>query len=206
MNQELESLIARTVPGLPGWCTVEKALKMAQLILDVRPERCVEIGVFGGRSLVPQAMALRWLEEHEGGNGRIVGVDPWHAGWCLEGKNDEANDTWWKTTDLEAVHQATMSAIWSHHLHGRCIVMRTGSGEASTLFGYETVEIVHIDGNHSELASCRDVDLWLPRLRPGGYAWMDDTDWATTQKAVAKLTEQCVLVDEVANCRLFRKR
>ncbi|MBI2809024.1 MAG: hypothetical protein HYX68_28910 [Planctomycetes bacterium] len=44
---------------LEGWCTPEKAQMLAALIIDALPALCVEIGVHGGKSLIPQAMALR---------------------------------------------------------------------------------------------------------------------------------------------------
>ena len=49
MSPDLQSRIEALVPKLEGWCTVEKALAMAQLILDAGPGHrlCVEIGVHG---------------------------------------------------------------------------------------------------------------------------------------------------------------
>ena len=90
------------------------------------------------------------------------------------------------------------------------MVLRCGSEHAVGLFpdypGAEQIDILHIDGNHSELASVRDVTTWLPRVKSGGYIWFDDTNWATTQRAIALLYVSCEVVKDVGDCRLFRKR
>jgi len=57
---------------IPGWCSDEKAQAMMDLVFSEQPQVCVEIGVFGGSSVFPTAMALRRL-----GNGVIYAIDPW---------------------------------------------------------------------------------------------------------------------------------
>jgi predicted O-methyltransferase YrrM len=211
-RKEIDHQIALTVPSMHGWCTVEKALAMADLIYETRPQLVIELGVFGGRSLIPQAMALK-----TNGHGHIYGIDPWKKEACLEGANDKENDEWWEKLDLEAVFLSCMDFIWSSGLDPWCSVIRAKSEHVVGLLpikekvGIEDVatnpiDILHIDGNHSEVASTRDVELWLPRVRRGGHIWLDDTDWATTKKAVDLLTAACDVVKDVGTCRLFRKR
>ena len=59
------------LPSIHGWCSYEKAEKFVETITDQKPQLCVEIGVFGGSSLIPQALALK---PH---SGVIIGIDPW---------------------------------------------------------------------------------------------------------------------------------
>ena len=54
---------------IPGWCTLEKADKLMQLIYDTQPKICIEIGVFGGSSIYPTASALKYL-----GAGTVYGA------------------------------------------------------------------------------------------------------------------------------------
>lgn len=194
-----------------GWCTEEKAVAMAQLIIGNNAKLVVELGVFGGRSLIPQALALRET------GGHIYGVDPWKKEACLEGINDKANDEWWNKLDLEAIHRSCMGFIWANDLDPWCTVIRAKGEHIAGLFpirekvGIEDqatnpIDILHIDGNHSEVASTRDVELWLPRVRHGGYIWLDDTDWSTTAKAVELLNAACDVIQDVGTCRLFRKK
>ena len=67
------------LPTIQGWCTIEKAAKLIELIVSNKLETCVEIGVFGGSSLVPQAMAIRY-----NGGGLVYGIDPWENNSALE--------------------------------------------------------------------------------------------------------------------------
>ena len=38
------------LPSIPGWCSKEKALAMMEIIKKNNCQKCVEIGVFAGRS------------------------------------------------------------------------------------------------------------------------------------------------------------
>jgi hypothetical protein len=58
------------------------------------------------------------------------------------------------------------------------------------------IDILHIDGNHSEWASSTDVVLWLPHLKPQGLLFMDDYDWESTQTAKRLIERQCTLIRE----------
>lgn len=200
MNDQLKKLIEETVPKMEGWCSEEKALAMAELVLEQKPLTVVEIGVFGGRSLIPQAMALR-----ENGAGRIYGIDPWQLDAAIEGDNGKENDDWWiQNVKLNEIHQLCMTEIWKHQLEERCVIIRAGSQYCTNLF--KKIDLLHIDGNHSELTSCRDVQLYGPKVRKGGFIWFDDTDWNTTKKAVQIMEEMADKVRSVGACSLYQKR
>lgn len=200
MRDELKKLIGDTVSKMEGWCSEEKAVAMAELILESFPKTVVEIGIFGGRSLVPQAMALK-----EMGAGVIYGMDPWQLDAAIEGDNGKVNDDWWiKNVKLNEIHQLCMAEIWNHKLEQSCVVIRSGSQFCVNLF--RKIDILHIDGNHSELTSCRDVQLYVPKVRKGGFIWFDDTDWSTTKKAVQMLEKVADKIREVGSCSLYQKR
>jgi len=200
LSPELQSKIEAVIAALHGWCSVEKALQMATLILDTRPEVIVEIGVFGGRSLIPQALAAV-----EADRGIVYGIDPWKKEAALAGSNDIANDEWWSKVDLEAIHQSCMEAIWSRALDKRACVIRATSETAANLFGNQTIDVLYLDGNHSEECSVQDVQLWLPKVKPLGFIWFDDTDWQTTRRAFAMLKGKLNYIREIDRCALFHK-
>lgn len=201
MTTELETKIKSLIPHLEGWCSVEKSLEMAQLILDTRPHIIVELGVFGARSLLPMAMAVR-----EAGQGVVYGIDPWQVEPAIEGEA-EANAQWWlKDCPLNVIHEGCMKAIWNEKLDPYVVVMRCRAEHAAHLFMRDRpIDILHFDQNHSEFASMRDIQLYYPLVKPGGYIWFDDTDWATTHAALNLLSEQANTVKDVGTCRLFRK-
>lgn len=184
---------------MEGWCSIEKALAMAELILETKPMSVVEIGVFGGRSLIPQAMALR-----ENGVGMVYGIDPWKKSVAIEGENSKENNEWWLKLDLEAIHVHCIDHIWRYNLDSWVTIIRAPSQNCRHLF--PLIDILHIDGAHSEVSSVRDVLNYLPRVKSGGYIWFDDTDWETTKRAVDLVEAECSKVKMVGSCALYRKR
>lgn len=198
----------RATPLPQGWCTDEKARLLAGLVLGSSPACVVEIGVFGGSSLVPLALALR-----KQGRGVVYGIDPWRREAALEGANDPANDAWWAAVDLEGAHRGAVEALWSRGLQTHAVLIRSGSETAAALF--PAIDLLHLDGNHSELASTRDVTLYLPRVRPDGLIVADDVNWPTTAQALRLLADHCSVVGDLVthdvagtctgHCRVFRK-
>ena len=63
---------------LDGWCSEKKARVLCALVSFFRPNVCVEIGVFGGKSLFAMASAC-----YEYG-GTVHGIDPWTKDEALE--------------------------------------------------------------------------------------------------------------------------
>jgi predicted O-methyltransferase YrrM len=52
------------------------------------------------------------------------------------------------------------------------------------------IDVVFIDGDHSFIGALRDFECWAPKVRPGGWIMIDDTD----QNSLAELLE---LVDKL---------
>lgn len=200
ITQQLQQRITEHLPLMEGWLTPERGVEMAELILQTKPGIVVEIGVFGGRSLIAQALALK-----SNGAGRIYGIDAWKPAAALEGEN-EANKQWWSSNvDLHHIHRLATEAIWNYGLDEYAVLLRGHSQFCCELF-IGGIDILFIDGNHSEPASCRDVELYLPMVIQGGHIWFDDCDWPTTQKALAMMNAQCDLIKDAGSYRLYRKR
>ncbi len=196
---ELAARIEALVPQLEGWCSIEKALAMAACICEYRPRCCVEIGVLGGRSLAPQALALQYL-----GEGRIFGIDPWQTSFSLQGDQDPGNSEFWGRVDHERLYRQCVRAIASAGLFEVCTLLRAPAERCTELF--DRIDLLHIDGNHDAEIAWRDVQSYLPKVPPGGHVWFDDADWKSTQKALAALQEQCVVVKHFGTHVWFRKR
>ena len=56
---KLKSKAFLAMDELEGWCAKDKAATLIDLVLMLKPKIVVEIGVFGGKSLVPIAYALQ---------------------------------------------------------------------------------------------------------------------------------------------------
>lgn len=189
-----------------GWLTPEVAHAMEELILATQPDVVVEIGVFAGLSLIHTAKALR-----ANGHGVVYGIDPWRKEDAIKGLGTMEDPSFWDRIDLDAVHYDCMRAIWDRGLEDYVIIVRATSQVAAQLFTFQrrdeidVIDILYIDGGHSEGTSCLDVELYLPCVKSGGHIWFDDADWASTQKAVDMLKSQCNWKKDLGHCHLYQK-
>lgn len=182
--EDLMKKIAELVPTLQGWCTVEKAQWLARWIVDHECLEVVEIGVFGGRSLIPMAMGMKFLDP--GGwvaTCQVYGVDPYSNVVAEADDLDDANRNWWKTVDLDTVHRSAKEAVIRLNLGSLVTFLVKTSVQAIVEFDNSSLDLVHVDGSHNEKASTRDVQIWWPKLKVGGVMVMDDADWAQVQPA-----------------------
>jgi predicted O-methyltransferase YrrM len=199
--------IQQILPTIHGWCTFEKASKFYNFIIEEKPNICVEIGVFGGSSLIPQAIALK-----ENGSGTIFGIDPWSTDAALECMIDEDNKKWWGQLDLEDIYKHCQNNVNKYELQNYCTLIKDKAENAVTRFADESIDLLHIDGNHSEDLSYKDAVLYLPKVKSGGYIFFDDIYWtegdnhATTRKAIGYLLKSCDKVEVVNNdCLILKK-
>lgn len=206
MSESLYQQIEGARPTLAGWCTPDKARKLADLVLDNRPALAVEIGTFGASSLCPIALAMKSI-----GHGMTVGVDPWTREACLEDMVEPANLSWWGKLDIEAIYRGAVTAIDRLGLKDFCRLIRARSEDAVNEFDDGSIGLLHIDGNHSEEPAYRDVVLYLPKVVSGGFIVCDDIDWCenghfTLRKALDYLRANgCREVDTMGNCMILRK-
>lgn len=176
---------------LEGWCSDLKATTLIDLVLKTQPEIIVEIGVWGGKSLVPMACALQ-----ANGKGTIFGIDPWSSFASTEEVKEEANRNFWARADHEWILRDLKEKIAQFGLNDRILLIRNSSENAPII---SNIDILHIDGNHSEKTSFADVTKWVPLMKPGGWIIFDDMTWAedgrcTTAKAVQWLDENCTKI------------
>jgi hypothetical protein len=183
MKEFLEK-VGAVVVTLNGWCTPEKAQWIARWIVDHRCVSVVDLGVFGGRSLIAMGLAMLQLEkERPGWPGRCIGIDSYSNSDCVEGEESAAGKDYWKGLDLGAVRRNAEDAIEQQGLKMICELMIMTGVHAVERFGDGTLDLVHVDGSHSQAESTRDVKLWWPKVRNGGLMVMDDTNWPTVAAA-----------------------
>ncbi len=154
-----------------GWTTVETAQILACLIMATRPKLVLEIGVWSGRSLIPQAMALQTI-----GSGQIIGIDPWNAKASAEGQTGD-HLKWWSEVDHEMIYQRFTSRLVHSGAALFASIHRCRSDEFK-LKDIGEIDILHVDGNHGEECSCYDITHFAPKVKRGGYLFMDDVEWA----------------------------
>lgn len=201
-QEEIQRLLSH-MTRLPGWCSEAKFVDIFKTCRQTNPQWVVEIGVFGGRSLLAFLGAI-------GCYNFIYGIDPYSRESIIEGGDGASNHDWWTQEELDSLYlnlSKYLSSVWGYAHPENILVRETSEQYAkSRTPGPPVVDILHIDGNHSELCSCRDVQLYLPMVIPGGLIYFDDINWPTTLKAQGMLAEQCDLLRVVDQCAVYRKR
>jgi predicted O-methyltransferase YrrM len=176
---------------LEGWCSKNKASLLVDLVFMLKPKTIVEIGVWGGKSLVPMAYALKVTE-----SGVIYGIDPWSNTASADGM-DGVNYDWWSTVDHMYILRHLRMKIMEFGLEDQIELIRATSEFATPI---HDIDILHVDGNHSEKAAMQDVNKWVPLVRKGGIIIFDDVTWATStasnSAAVKWLDEHCLRLVE----------
>lgn len=169
----------------PGWCWREKSDFLYNLAAKAEPYRnIVEIGVFGGRSLLPLVAGA----EFNGGilRGSLVrGYDIYER---HPAENKEGAQEWWDKIDYEKLHHGALT------LMDRCgfkfsVIEKLSSVDASLLHGRDTLAILHIDGSHRTWDAMEDVMIWNRKLCVGGHLILDDTNWPELKPVVAMVNE-----------------
>ncbi len=193
-GEDIEAAIHAVLPQLEGWCTPRKALWLAGLIQGNNIQRIGEIGVYGGRSLIPMALAARGRP-----GAAVYAIEPWDNHIAVAHATNAGNDQWWRDVDLAHIKQTFITAVLSCGLTEIIKTVELPSNDARIGFSVAGVKfnLLHIDGSHAEPQALADVMNWLPLVAPGGIIILDDIGWDTVAKARDFLRAQCTVIEEV---------
>lgn len=173
--------------SLEGWCSTNKASILMDFIFMLKPKTIVEIGVWGGKSLIPMAFALKANNQ-----GKIYGIDPWDTQASIQGMEGQ-NKNWWGSVDHSQIYNGLTKQIELLKLNSQIELIKKTSKAAPAI---SSIDLLHIDGNHSDEASYLDVQKWVPLVAQGGLIVFDDINWKTTKRAVDYLNEHCTKLCE----------
>jgi cephalosporin hydroxylase len=165
--------------SIHGWCTKEKALTLMNLVYQIRPNLSVELGVFGGKSLLPIGIASSSVKQ----TSKVIGIDAWESTASLEGTNSKENDEWWANINYNEMFEYTQALMKTNKVDSVIELWKCKSSDAVVKFTDESIDLLHQDSNHSEEISCEEVEMYWNKVRHGGYWVFDDTNWETTKKA-----------------------
>lgn len=204
----LRALEARIVDYLkPSWCSAEKARLLLEVVVVTKPAIAVEVGAFTGSSTLPMVAGLRHL-----GEGHAWIVDAWSNEEAVRGlPAGEVNMTWWSGLDMSGIKRQFDQLVGDWSLGPYCQVLAEPSRNAAGRV--EAIDFLNLDGNFSPEGARLDSELFLPRVRSGGFALMSNAlvtvgGTPTKLKALWPFFDSCDLVCELddRNTLLFRKR
>lgn len=169
------------------WCTTEKAVTLAALVVSLRPKVVVEIGVWGGSSLVPMALAAKelgtWTDpiSQRASSCKVIAIDPWDPVASIEGQ-DPVNAAWWGEKQRHVwAYETFLQRLKMFELEDVVEIRRERSDVSVSPSG---IGLLHVDGNHGEQAVA-DVLRFSPNVRAGGIVILDDYHWSSGSVARA---------------------
>lgn len=164
----LFNTINHLVPTLHGWATPAKSITLASAVLALRPDIIVEVGVWGGKSLFPMALACKEI-----GKGTVIGVDPWSPAASVQGQTLE-NQKWWSEQPHEVVYRDFLQKRGELGLNEIVKVERMTSDYFDPP---KRIGLCHLDGNHGPQAA-KDAEKFGPLVQIGGLLFLDDVNWS----------------------------
>ena len=151
-----------------GWCSLNKAgciIDCVNEICSIRQDPvCVEIGVYGGKSVIPVVLELKRFQK-----GKLYAIDPWDNIEATKGYSGEHYNFWFNA-DLNGIYNLFTSLISENGCQDFVEVIRKSSDEAPEI---DNIDFLYIDGQHTEQA-IRDVHKYASKVFLNGYCVVDD--------------------------------
>lgn len=151
---------------IQGWCTLRKAQTLAALVLAYRPLLVYEVGIYGGASILPMALACKHAK-----CGTVIGIDPYEVSASVQGEV-KVNADHWSKVDHKAIRDGFRKKVVELGLEKQITFYEHKSDDVEP----KIHEICHLDGNHTDQA-VRDVRRYGAKVRIGGFLVMDDPSW-----------------------------
>ena len=178
------------VTALEDWCSPQKAMLLYSLARAHKPKTVVEIGIYGGRSIVPIAAALK-----DNGVGQVYGIETWSGSAATSYRTNIANDFWWQNIDFPKLKGDFLQFVVQHRLQDTIRVVEAASDRCAGLF--DRIDLLHIDGGHSTYGAAQDVVNYVSKVPSGGIIVYDDINWPSTAAGLDILRDSCRLLHVV---------
>lgn len=187
-----------------GWCDLEKANHIMNFVHENCPQLCVEIGTLGGSTTFPLASTFKYIKQ-----GQLFTIDAWDNDEAIAGlRADDPNCEWWGEVDLKQVYKRFLFQMTKLQLKERCKILAMPSQDAVNQFADESIDMLYIDGNFSAAGSLADVTTYFPKVKPGGYIWLNDASYPEKLLSVTYLMRHAIWQKENSienKCIVFQK-
>ncbi len=185
LDAEIEEVLAEAPLDFGGGCTPFKGAVLGALLVEQQAQVIVEIGVLHGRGALALATAARRVD-----GARVWGIDPYALGAYPDAGQDHPVHAapiadWLAAFDFDGACDAMLDRMRRAGLADCFTLVREPSLQAASRFEPGTIDLLHIDGDHSRAAVEADVAAWLPLMRPGGIVVFDDISWPSIAPVAA---------------------
>jgi hypothetical protein len=151
-----------------GWCSLNKAGCIIDCIneicLTTQDPVCVEIGVYGGKSVIPVVLELQRLQK-----GKMYAIDPWDNIEATKGYDGE-HYNFWSSVDLNNIYSLFTNLLLENKCQDLVEIIMKPSDDAPEI---DNINFLYIDGQHTEQA-IRDVHKYASKVLVNGYCVVDD--------------------------------
>jgi predicted O-methyltransferase YrrM len=117
---------------------------------------------------------------------RVIAIDP----WMVQPKSDDPTRETYEDWDFEKIEREFWENVGEHKK--RCTMARATSEFAADNLRHFTLEsqfdVIFIDALHDYASVLKDISMWWPRVRDGGFLCGHDFNhnWPGVMRAVAE--------------------
>ena len=145
----------------------------------------LEVGVFLGQNIVKIAKKFPYIE--------CYGVDPYdYKEYENQLSFKDGNSIYLKTESENVFKKALANSEKLENFH----LIRKSSFDAAKMFDDNSIDLIFIDANHSYESVKNDIDLWLPKVKKGG--WLSGHDYHINYFGVILAVNEKLGVDNIA--------
>ena len=194
-------LVSNITIDFAGSLLMDKPIFMAESIFKHKFLRCVEIGVWRGRSLAPMIVSTAYL------GGFTIGIDPYSAD-CMK-ETDAPNIVLEKlpsfiaATDFNTVYNSTVNYFSQSYNNFKIIRKPSNQAHTDIIF---SIDLLHIDGNHDRSTVEQDINLYVPKVRSGGWIIMDDIGWDSVISKLPLLNNYATKIHDMGTWGVWQKK
>jgi hypothetical protein len=176
------------------------------LIYNYNLQSTLDLGVYYGKSLFSQAFI-----HNEYTNGIVYGIDPYNREDFKQldpGSSPvEVVNNYADTTDFEEIYNYVIDSISAFGYGKNITFLRQRSDKAIDYFIENNIyfDLIYIDGNHDTKNVISDVNLYLPRLKDGGFIVLDDIHYKSVSPAYTLVNSLTCLCYEEIYYAVFQK-
>jgi hypothetical protein len=164
-------------------------------VKDVKEGCVVEIGAYKGRSTVALGFGLLCNANSIKG----FSVEP-HADFV-----GPSGGVYGPANRVEYYVNVAESGVAD-----RIALIGLPSAQAARAFDESSVAMLFVDGDHTYEGCCRDLAVWLPKMRLNGKIFLDDRELPGVKRAIddferAGQLRRVSAVGKIAECEVFTK-